>query len=87
MNVKVTTGGNLHVGLWGAWFQLTVSEARELATLLLEQAAQAEEKALDLAQQAEASKLARQREQAEQIQAGYAEDAAAYAAQVETDRA
>ena len=61
MNVKVTTGGNLHVGLWGAWFQLTVSEARELATLLLEQAAQAEEeeKALDLAQQAEAAKLAR----------------------------
>ena len=52
MNVKVTTGGDLHVGLWGAWFQLTVSEARELATLLLEQAAQAEEKALDLAQQA-----------------------------------
>lgn len=74
MNVKVTTGGNLHVGLWGAWFQLTVSEARELATLLLEQAAQAEEKALDLAQQAA------------QVQAGYAEDAAAYAAQVMTDR-
>ena len=75
MNVKVTTGGNLlDVGLWGAWFQLTVSEARELATLLLEQAAQAEEKALDLAQQAA------------QVQAGYAEDAAAYAAQAMTDR-
>jgi len=60
--------------LWGAWFQLTVSEARELATLLLEQAAQAEEKALDLAQQAA------------QVQAGYAESAAQYAAQVVADR-
>ena len=74
MNVKVTTGGDLHVGLWGAWFQLTVSEARELATLLLEQAAQAEEKALDLAQQAA------------QVQAGYQADEAAYAAQVDRDR-
>jgi len=73
MNVKVTTGGDLHVGLWGAWFQLTVSEARELATLLLEQAAQAEEKALDL-------------QQAAQVQAGYQADEAAYAAQVDRDR-
>lgn len=42
-------------------------------------------KAMDLAQQAEASKLARQREQAEQVQAGYAESAAQYAAQVAAD--
>lgn len=39
-------------------------------------------KAADLAQQAEAAKLARQREQAAQVQAGYAESAAQYAAQV-----
>ena len=39
-------------------------------------------KAVELAQQAEAAKLARQREQAAQVQAGYAESAAQYAAQV-----
>ena len=43
-------------------------------------------KALDLAQQAEAAKLARQREQAAQVQAGYAESAAQYAAQVVANR-
>lgn len=42
-------------------------------------------KAVELAQQAEAAKLARQREQAGQVQAGYAESAAQYAEQVAAD--